>query len=174
MAFETLTGGLTLQIPTNGTINWGTNTRNNAWVPISNHKHQGSGDGNQLVTASYTDYSVTTIKLSKNYGWTEATGLAPAGTTETVDFNNGNVQFLSLASASGDVTVTFSNPAVGSVYRIWITQGATPRNVIWPAAVKWPQGVSPILSTANGAVDLVELYYTTSAVYRGEWELNFS
>lgn len=174
MAFETLTGGLTLTIPTNGQTNWGTTLRNSAWVPISNHKHQGGGDGNPLVTASFSDNSITTIKLSKNYGYTEATAVVPVGTTQTLDFNNGNVQNIDLSSASGDVTLTLANPLAGSMYYIFITQGATPRNLIWPAAAKFPQGVAPILSTTNGAVDVVHLYYNGTIYRSAFWDLKIS
>jgi len=173
MPFTSLSLGLTLTIPTNGTKNWGTTLKNTTWTKISQHAHTGGGDGNTIPTSGLTDYAVTTIKLAKNYGYTEAAALTPAGTTETIDFNNGNVQNLDVGSASGDVTLTLSNPAQGSIYWIWITQGATARNIIWPGSVKWPQGQEPILSVLTGQVDLVKLYYTGTE-YRGTWELDFS
>lgn len=173
MPFTTLSLGLTLTIPTNGTTNWGTTVFNTTWTKISNHQHTGSGDGNKMVTNSITDNAITTIKLSKNYGVTQATALTPSGTGQDIDFNNGNYQLLNLGSASGNVVLTFSNPASGSAYRIYITQGATARTLTWPAAVKWPQGVAPILSTGNGDIDLVELYYNGTNYY-GEWELDYS
>jgi hypothetical protein len=173
MAFTTLNLGLELTIPTNGTRSWGSVLYNTTWTKISNHRHQGAGDGAQIPTAGIADYSITTVKLSKNYGYTQASTLTPVGTTQTVDFNLGNVQFLNVGSASGDVTLTLSNPATGSIYYIWITQGATARDVIWPASVKWPQAQKPILSTVSGKVDMVKLYYTGTE-YRGVWELDFS
>lgn len=170
MPFTTLSLGLTLTIPTNGTKNWGTTMFSTTWTKISQHQHTGSGDGNKMVTASYTDNSITTVKLSKNIGVTQnATTLAPAGTSQAVNWNDGNVQLMTLASASGDVTLTLSNPTEGASYKLYVTQGATPRNLIWPAAVKFPQGQAPILSTTNGAVDVIELYYNGS-IYLSEWE----
>lgn len=172
MAFETISGGLTLVIPTNGQTNWGTTVRNSAWVPISNHKHQGGGDGGQIPTGGLADNSVTTAKLSKNYGYTQATTVSASGTAATIDLSLGNVQTLDVSGASGDVTVTINNPASGSIYWIYIVQGATPRNVIWPAAAKFPQGVAPILSTANGSIDVVRFYYNGTHFRSDLWELD--
>ena len=162
MAFTTLSSGLTIKIPTAGTRGWDSTLLTDTWAKISQHNHDGAGLGAAVTKigagASFTEY---------------ATGLLPVGTTENITFTNGNIQNLSLASATGDVTLTLLVPATGGFYRLWITQGATARDIIWPAAVKWPQGQKPILSTTNGAVDLVELYYNGS-VYRGTWELDFS
>lgn len=173
MAFTSLSLGLTLTIPTSGTVNWGTTLFNTTWTKISQHSHTGSGDGNKIGTTALVDNSITTIKLSKNIGFTMAATLTPAGTSQTIDFANGNIQTLDLSSATGDVTVTLSNPTSGATYLIWLVQGATARNVIWPASVKWPQAQAPILSVGAGKVDVAILYYTGS-VYRSLWELDFS
>lgn len=172
MAFTTLSLGLTLTIPTNGTTSWGTTLKNTTWTKISNHQHTGSGDGNQMVTASLTDACVTSAKLANNIALKQATTLTPAGTTQTISFNDGTIQTLDLSSASGDVTLTLSNPQTGAWYTIWVVQGATFRDLVWPAAVKWPQGQAPIMTQANGAVDMIKLYYNGS-VYRAIWELDF-
>jgi len=174
MAFTTINLGILLTIPTNGTRNWGTTMLNTTWTKISQHRHQGGGDGATIPTAGLSDNSVTTIKLFKNYGYTQATPLVPVGTTQAVDFNLGNVQSLDLSSATGNVTLTLSNPAAGSSYLVWVTQGATFRDLVWPASVKWPQGQAPIMTaTGAGTVDLITLFYTGTE-YRGQWELNFS
>jgi hypothetical protein len=174
MAYQTLSLGLTLTIPTNGTKNWGTTLYNTTWTKISQHGHTGSGDGAKMVTGSYTDNSVTGAKLAKNIFLTQyATTLTPVGTTQTIDFNNGNIQKLNLGSASGNVTLTLSNPASGALYTIFVIQGATARTLIFPAGVLWPQGVAPILSTTNGAVDKIKLYYDGTNYY-GDWEVLYS
>lgn len=173
MAYQTLSLGLTLTIPTNGTKNWGTTMFTTTWTRISQHKHTGSGDGNQLVTGSYADNSITGVKLSKNIYHTQyGSTLAPSGTTQAVDFNNGNIQKLNLGSASGDVTLTLSNPSQGAVYELFVIQGATARALTWPGTVKWPQGVAPILSTVDGSVDKIKLYYDGSNYY-GDWEVDY-
>lgn len=172
MPYETLNLGIELTLPTTGTSNWGTTLKNTTWTKISEHRHTGSGDGQQLVTASYSANSVTSAKLAKNIALGVAVTLTPVGTTQTIDFDLGNIQTLDVSGAAGDVTLSFLSPQAGAVYKIWVIQGATPRNLIFPAGVKWPQAQAPILTQSNGAVDLIELYYTGSE-YRGQWEVNW-
>lgn len=174
MPFTTLNLGLELTIPVNGTVNWGTTLYNTTWTKISNHNHTGSGDGNQMVTGSYADNSITTVKLSKNYGYTQATTLIPAGTTQTIDWDNGNVQVLDLDTATGDVTITFSNETAGSKYLLFTVQGATPRDLIWPANVRWPQGQKLLLSSGNNEIDFVEAYFDGTDFIVLKWDLNLS
>lgn len=174
MAYETLTLGLTLTLPTSGTRSWATSIKNTTWTKISSHDHTGSGNGATLVTGSYTDYSVTTVKLARNSGRTQyASTLAPAGTTQTVDWANGVIQKLSLASASGDVTLTLSNPGTGCTYKLIIDQGATARDLTWPAAVKWANGQAPILSTVPSSIDIVSLYFDGTN-YFGDWDVAYA
>jgi hypothetical protein len=89
--------------------------------------------------------------------------LAPTGTTQAIDFATGNMQMVNLASASGNVILTLSNPVAGGSYAIKFTQGSTARAVIWPANVKWAEGNVMALSTAAGAIDLVTLFYDGTA-----------
>jgi hypothetical protein len=173
MAYETLALGITLTLPTSGTKNWATTLKNTTWTKISQHSHTGSGDGNKLGTNSLQSNIVNQSLLAKNLALNVAATLTPSGTTQTIDFNNGNIQNLDLSSATGTVTLTLSNPIAGAWYTIWVTQGGTFRDLTWPASVKWPQGVAPILTQTASAVDLVQLYYT-GTVYRGLWELNFT
>lgn len=162
MPFTTLSQGLTIKVPTSGTRNWADTLLTDTWSKISSHTHDGSTTGSAVK------------KLAANFSSSEySSTLTPTGTTQTINFNNGNYQNLDLSSATGDVTLTLSNPVAGAVYKIWVTQGATPRDLIYPASVKWPQGQKPILSQTNGAVDLIELYYN-GTVYRGQWQLDFS
>lgn len=160
-------------MPTNGTRNWGTTLRNTTWTKISSHDHSGSGNGAQLSTGAILDGSITSPKLAPHIWFTQySTTLTPAGTTETVNFSNGIIQKLDLGSASGNVTLTLSNPQAGGFYRLFIIQGATPRTLVWPAAVKWPQSQAAILSTANGSVDIVDLYYDGTN-YFADWQVDF-
>lgn len=174
MPFETLNLGLELTLPTSGTTNWGQTIKNTTWTKISSHDHSGGGNGSPVSTAGIVDNSITTAKLSKNYGYTQASTLTPAGTTETLDFNNGNVQKIDLGSATGDVTLTLNNSATGSMYLILVVQGATPRDLIWPASVKWPQGQKLLLSQDDDAIDYVRMYFDgTNHLVMG-WDLNLS
>jgi len=174
MAFETLSLGLTLTLPTNGTVNWGTTLKNTTWTKISQHGHTGSGDGNQIATAGIAANAVTTAKLAKNIGFTAAATLTPTGTTETIDFANGVIQTLDLGSASGNVTLTLSNPATGAYYLVYVIQSATARTLTWPAAVKWPQGQAIILSTGNNEKDFVWMQYDGTDYNVLGWDLNIS
>ena len=85
--------------------------------------------------------------------------LTPAGTTQAIDFGTGNIQTLSLASATGNVTLTFSNPAAGATYILKVIQGASARDVVWPASVKWMQAMTPTITATSGAIDLITLFY---------------
>lgn len=172
MPYETLNLGIELTLPTTGTSNWGTTLKNTTWTKISQHRHTGGGDGQQLVTASYAANSITSDKLAKNIALGVAVTLSPAGTTQEINFNLGNIQTLDLSGAADDVTLTLSNPQAGAVYKIWVIQGASFHDLLFPAGVKWPQAQAPILTKENGAVDLIELYYTGSE-YRGQWEVNW-
>ncbi|GAG86044.1 unnamed protein product, partial [marine sediment metagenome] len=88
--------------------------------------------------------------------------LTPAGTTQTVDFDDGNGQVIDLGSASGNVTLTLSNPESGASYFIKFIQGATARTVILPSTVLLPDGSAPntlTISTTDNAIDSLTLYY---------------
>lgn len=86
--------------------------------------------------------------------------MAPAGTTQTIDWDNGNVQVIDLEDASGDVTLTFSNAVAGGSYILKVIQdSAVARNIVWPATVYWPDGVTPVISTGANALDIASFLY---------------
>jgi hypothetical protein len=169
MPYETLNLGIQLTLPTAGTQNWAQALKNTTWTKISQHRHTGGGDGAQIVGASIAANAVSGDKLAKNLAFAQAATLTPSGNTETIDFDNGNIQTLDLGAASGNVAVTLANPIAGASYKIWIIQAASPLDIVWPVSVKWPQGQSPILTQDDNAIDLVELYYNGS-VFLGQWQ----
>jgi hypothetical protein len=171
MAFEILAGGLNLVIPTNGTTNWGTQLKNSTWQKINDHRHTGSGDGDQIPTAGIADGAVTAAKLATNLGGNIAATKTPTGTTETIDWDDGNIAPLDLSSATGDVTLTLSDPVAGATYKMLITQGGTARLITWPAAVLWPQGEEPSQYMEINTVNSIELLYDGTNYY-GSWELD--
>jgi hypothetical protein len=63
MPFITISGGLTLKVPTRGTTDWDTEFLNEFATPISNHTHTGSGDGAQLGAGSIQDDSMDDRKI---------------------------------------------------------------------------------------------------------------
>lgn len=173
MAFETLTGGLQLVIPTNGTTNWGTNTKTAAWQKINDHQHTGSGDGNQIVAASIASNVIAQGQISLNFALNQAATLTPAGTTQTIDFDLGNKQVLDLSSATGNVTLTLSNPIAGADYRIKVIEDGTLRTLVWPGTVLWPGGEEPSQFMSINTSSMIYLDYDGTN-YFGRWELSYA
>jgi hypothetical protein len=58
---------------------------------------------------------------------------APTGTTFTMNFNDGNVQFVDLEAVTGNVTASFSNPKVGT-YILIVEHDSTARTLTFPTA----------------------------------------
>jgi hypothetical protein len=85
--------------------------------------------------------------------------MTPGATTQAIDWSTGNIQTVSLASATGNVTLTFSGATAGAALALKVVQGATPRNLVWPANVKWPNATAPTITTTSGATDLITLFY---------------
>lgn len=147
MPYETLSEGLTLTIPTSGTTNWGAQTKNLAWKVISQHRHEGSGDGNKIRPQGMSGQFTTKQTLT------------PTGTTQAIDFDSGGMIDLNLGSASGNVTVTFANAQSGMTYTIKIIQGATARVVTWPSGILWEGGEEATQHHNINTTNLVWLRY---------------
>ena len=95
-----------------------------------------------------------------------------SGGTVTLNWNNSNIQRLTLTSSI--TTLTKSNPVDGGVYTLQLTQGGTGGyTVAWGSDVKWPAGTAPTLSTATGGVDFVSFIYGPTSYYANA-NLNFS
>jgi hypothetical protein len=80
-------------------------------------------------------------------GYTEEVATANTSTAYTIDLAGGSVQILTL---TGNCTFTFPTATAGRSFFLLLKQDATgSRTVTWPAAVKWPGGTAPtITSTA--------------------------
>ncbi len=85
--------------------------------------------------------------------------LTTSGTTQTVDWNNGNGQVFDAQGSSGNVTFTFSNPVSGASYVLKLIQGSSARTYTWPGNTKWPGAVAPTVTTTDNAEDLITCYY---------------
>lgn len=93
-----------------------------------------------------------------------------SGTAKTVDWNNGNLQKITL---TGNCTLTFTAPAGPTELAFRLIQDATgTRTVTWPASVKWPNATAPVLTITAGAVDLIYLTYNGTNYY-GRSSLNY-
>jgi hypothetical protein len=81
-------------------------------------------------------------------GYTEEVATANTGTAYTIDLAGGSVQILTL---TGNCTFTFPTATAGRSFILILKQDGTgSRTATWPAAVKWPAGTAPtITSTAS-------------------------
>lgn len=147
--------------------------RSTTWTKISGHDHTGSGNGAQIPSGGLADRAVTSAKLALNWGEVQAATVTPSGITQTLDFALGKIQKIDLGAASGDVTLTLSNPVAGAKYKILIVQAAVPLDLIWPATLRWPQGQKLLLSQTDDALDKVELYYD-GTVYWADWDQGYA
>lgn len=110
----------------------------------------------QTFTADQTFQDIKALQYQETF-----TSYVPTGTTQTIDTATGTVFSLDLGSATGTVTLTFSNPpTTGTAYgmTIKVIQGATARAITWPASVDWPAATAPTLSTGNDNVDVFVFY----------------
>lgn len=96
--------------------------------------------------------SPTIVSPTINNGYTEETVTANTGTAYTIDLDNGSVQLLTL---TGNCTYTFPTATAGRSFLLVQTQDGTGgRTVTWPAAVKWPASVAPILTSTASKADV--------------------
>jgi len=97
--------------------------------------------------------------------------IANSGSTATIDWNNGNLQAITLTA---NCILTFTNPIPGFTYTLLVVQdNVGSRLVTWPNSISWHGAVAPTLLTTAGGVDLFTFqwdgtnYYTESGQYLG-------
>ena len=73
---------------------------------------------------------------------------SPSGTTQTIDWDNGDSQILNLESASGNVLVDFINARPGATLVLEVRQETTAHDIT-VSGVTWPDGVAP-MATVSG------------------------
>jgi hypothetical protein len=84
-------------------------------------------------------------------GYTEEVATANTGTAYTIDLAGGSVQILTL---TGNCTFTFPTATAGQSFILLLKQDATGgRTVTWPAAVKWPGGTAPTITSTASKMD---------------------
>lgn len=85
----------------------------------------------------------------------------------TADLGNQNGAFaidwdttrVATVTLTGNSTATFSNTAPGKSITVEIVQGGLGTYTMgWPAAVKWPGGTEPVVTTGVGAIDIFVFY----------------
>jgi hypothetical protein len=108
-----------------------------------------TGTGNNVLASSP---EITSLREKKTDGTISSGVLAincAAGNVLAVDLN------------ANITSVAFSNiPASGSAYSIILSFKAdgTARTITWPAAVRWPNGTAPTMTSTNNKVDTIVLY----------------
>jgi len=122
-----------------------------------------------ILTAAIANFSGN-VTVTSQVGSALPSTLTPAGTTQTIDWDDGNAQVLDLGSATGDVTLTLSNPISGFSYQLKIIQGGTARDVVLPTAVKLSDGTTAPHTldpnTTDNSISLLTLtYYGDSSTY---------
>lgn len=95
------------------------------------------------------------------YRETRVSGAA-AGTT-VLDLSSANV--FEMTQAVNITTFTFANPpTTGYAYSFTLIRRkdatATSRSIVWPASVKWPAAVAPILTQTTSAIDVFSFLTT--------------
>ena len=84
-------------------------------------------------------------------GYTEEVATANTSTAYTINLANGSVQILTL---TGNCTFTFPTATAGKSFIMLLKQDATgSRTVTWPAAVKWPNGTAPTITSTASKLD---------------------
>lgn len=87
----------------------------------------------------------------------------------TVDLSTGNTFTANLNAASCAITIQ-AGAMAGRItsFTLFLRQGSGANKVTWPPSVKWPYGVAPVLSYAQGAEDAFVLTSTDGgATWRG-------
>jgi hypothetical protein len=162
----TVTGFSVSKLNATGTADATTFLRgDNSWATVSAQVYPGAGIAvstgtawNTSLTApsgaivGTTDTQTVTNKTIEagtfTNGYTEETVTANTSTAYTIDLVNGSVQILTL---TGNCTFTFPTATAGRSFILILKQDGTgSRTATWPAAVKWPAGTAPtITSTAS-------------------------
>lgn len=162
----TVTGFSVSKLSATGTPSASTFLRgDNSWATVSAQVYPAAGIAvstgtawNTSITApsgaivGTTDTQTVTNKTIEagtfTNGYTEETVTANTSTAYTIDLVNGSVQILTL---TGNCTFTFPTATAGRSFILILKQDGTgSRTATWPAAVKWPAGTAPtITSTAS-------------------------
>lgn len=109
----------------------------------------GTSDTQTLTNKTLTSPTVTTGTFT---GYTETVVTANTTTAYTINIANGTVQKLTL---TGNCTYTFPTATAGQSFVLYQLQDATgSRTVTWPAAVKWPSGTAPTLTSTASKADI--------------------
>jgi hypothetical protein len=131
----------------------------------------------ELATSGTSSFNTNQVKLnpdkSVDFNGQYSSVLYNSGTTVAIDWNNGNVQYVTLSIGAN--TFTFSNPKSGGRYVLVLKQPTGgDGTATWPAAVLWSGATAPTLTTTDGYVDMITFVYDgVNSKYYGLFSLNF-
>jgi hypothetical protein len=109
----------------------------------------GTGRYNLYMAGTAANYFGGQIQLNQDY--IEKTNTANTSTAYTIALTNGTVQILTL---TGNCTFTFPTATAGQSFIMLLKQDGTgSRTVTWPAAVKWPSGTAPTITSTASKLD---------------------
>lgn len=94
--------------------------------------------------------------FSESYGGDVETDDGNSSTADTIDWGNSNFHKSTL---TGNVTYTFTAPTPVGIYILKVVQGSGPYTITWPATVKFPANIDPVLSQGSGDVDVFTFYF---------------
>lgn len=135
-------GTSAVQVVAPGTTGNVLTSNGTTWTSVAGATGDVTLTGTQTLTNKTIEAGVFTN------GYTEEVVTANTSTAYTIDLANGSVQILTL---TGNCTFTFPTATAGKSFTLLLRQDGTGgRTVTWPAAVKWPGGTAPtITSTAS-------------------------
>ena len=112
------------------------------------------------------------LQIADGQAYVDIEDLSSISGNQTIALNSGNVQKLTL---SGNLNIiSFTNIKPGGTYILMIQQPSSGSYTVnFPAAVKFPGGSAPILSS-NGAVDVITLVAYSATAMLGASSLNYT
>jgi hypothetical protein len=84
--------------------------------------------------------------------------------TATLDMNSSNQWMITLTENITTFNVNNENFGQSLLIR-FLQDGTGSRTIVWPADFKWPGGVTPVLSTAANAADVLQATFVNGAWY---------
>lgn len=154
----------------------------NRSVSLGDFEAVGSGTVlNVTDDSALIELLAETITIGNNSSKTNVQGqinsllnhVGNSSTAKTINWSDSNVQGVTM---TGNATFSFSNPVGGGRYTLLLRQDPTgSRTASWPASVKWPGGIAPVLTATVGRLDKIEFVYDSiSSSYFGTFSLNYT
>jgi hypothetical protein len=125
----------------------------------------------------YVSYKIQKLDiLSGGSGTVPMVNGSSSTVTQTINWstisNNYGVYIRTLNSAT--TTFNFTNAVAGQAVNIIVKQAGTgTSNLIWPAGVKWPGGITPVITTGIGKMDFFTIIYDGTD-YWGSYVQNYN